>query len=398
MVSCELEDYEWLVSPAGQNQLDLAADRSPLPPSTVQTLKRKIGSQRSHLVLQQLELRRRARTKFSQSHRMFFTERLLEQSSEEHIAEHKARRFPSGARIADLCSGIGGDLMGLARRGRVVAIDRDPVAIRLARANCKAVGVTAAGFVVADAAHVDLSRFDAWHIDPDRRVGSGRSSRPELSDPGTDTLQRLLDQQPSAAMKLAPSAILPEQWKRIAELEWVGTRRECRQQIAFFGSLAANPGQHTATVLDHAGVAFSFSGTPDQEPDIDETVNSFIYEPHAALLASHLAGHFAMVNRLHAIAHGVAYFTSNCQISTPLAAGFEVLDVLPLDRKRLKQTLRARGIGQLEVKVRAAPVDPQVLARQLRGPGSQSATLLIASQNRRVIAVLAKRLSTDHAD
>jgi hypothetical protein len=373
--------------------LELAAGRFPLPPAAVQSLRQKIGNNRTRLVLQQLELRRRARPKFSHAQRMFFTERLLEQSSEELIAEYKARRFPAGARIADLCTGIGGDLMGLARHGRAVAIDRDPLAIRLARANCEAVGVAAAGFVVADAAQIDLSRFDAWHIDPDRRSGNGRSSRPELSDPGTETLERLLEQQPSAAMKLAPAAVLPEQWKQIAELEWVGTRRECRQQIAFFGSLARTPGRHAATVLDHAGVACSFSGTPDQEPEVDETAGSFVYEPHAALLASRLAGHFALESGLRALARGVAYFSSNRRLSTPLAAGFEVIEVIPLDRKRLKQTLRSKGIGRLEVKVRGVPIDPQVLTKELRGTGSESATILIASLNRRVTAVLARRLT-----
>ncbi len=392
MVSSELEDCAWLVSPAGQSQLELAADRSPLPPAAIRSLRQKIGNNRTHLVLEQLELRRRARPKFSQAQRMFFSERLLEQSTEDLIADYKARRFPAGARIADLCTGIGGDLMGLARRGWTVAIDRNPLAIRLARANCEAVGVAAAGFVMADATQTNLSRFDAWHIDPDRRSGGGRSSRPELSDPGTDALEKLLEQQPSAAMKLAPAAVLPEQWRQLAELEWVGTRRECRQQIAFFGSLARTPGRHTATVLDHAGVAFSFTGTPDQEPEVDETAGSFVYEPHAALLASHLAGHFAMEHGLRALARRVAYYTSNRRISTPLAAGFEVIDVLPLDRRRLKQTLRSKGIGQLEVKVRGVPIDPQVLAKQLRGPGSESATVLIASLKRGVTAVLAKRL------
>ena len=76
--------------------------------------------------LAQQDLRWRARAKFSRAMDMFFTRDGLEQSSSEPVARHRAGRLAAAAAeaasaagsgppvIADLCCGIGGDLIALA--------------------------------------------------------------------------------------------------------------------------------------------------------------------------------------------------------------------------------------------------------------------------------------------
>ncbi|MGH3867633.1 MAG: hypothetical protein ACRDQ4_16155 [Pseudonocardiaceae bacterium] len=59
----------------------------------------------------------------------------------EVIARHRARRFEGAARVADLCCGIGGDLLALAGRRDVLAVDRDPLHLRMATLNADAYGV-----------------------------------------------------------------------------------------------------------------------------------------------------------------------------------------------------------------------------------------------------------------
>ena len=73
-------------------------------------------------------------------------------------------------------------------------------------------------------------------------------------------------------------------------------------------------------------------------------------------------------------------------------AVFEVLDALPFDARRLKKMLRERRIGRLEVKKRGVPVDPQTVARDLRVPGDESATLLLTRREKAVVAILARRV------
>ena len=73
---------------------------------------------RGALVMEQAQLRKKAGQKFTRASRMFFTRRGLEQASGQRLAEYKASRFQSLENVADVCCGIGGDLLSLARRGQ----------------------------------------------------------------------------------------------------------------------------------------------------------------------------------------------------------------------------------------------------------------------------------------
>ncbi|MDQ1702094.1 MAG: hypothetical protein QOF57_1346, partial [Frankiaceae bacterium] len=91
----------------------------------------------------QAELRRRGRAKFSRADRMLFTRDGLEQASTEVVARHRAQRLAGLGRLADLCCGIGGDLVALAAGREVVAVDRDVTHLRLAEHNTQVYDVGA---------------------------------------------------------------------------------------------------------------------------------------------------------------------------------------------------------------------------------------------------------------
>jgi hypothetical protein len=56
-------------------------------------------------------------------------------------------------------------------------------------------------------------------------------------------------------------------------------------------------------------------------------------------------------------------------------SSYRVDEVLPFNLKRLKAVLRTRGVGRVVVKKRGSAIEPETLARQLRGPGRGSAVL-----------------------
>lgn len=93
-----------------------------------------------------------------------------------------------------------------------------------------------------------------------------------------------------------------------------------------------------------------------------------------------------------AIARGIAYWTLDKPIIDPALACFEVQEVLPFRTKQVKALLRARDIGQLEIKKRGVDHDPATVRRQLDLRGSRSATLLLAPLENRVTAILARRV------
>ncbi|MCA9211074.1 MAG: hypothetical protein KDA55_22095, partial [Planctomycetales bacterium] len=131
-------DYEWLIADEATELLGELAGQSATP-KIVARLRRRHSPSQVHLLLEQIELRRRARAKFSRAAELYFTRTLLEQATDDQIAAYKAARFPAddSSLIADLCCGIGGDTMSLAKRAPTVAVDRDPIATLLTAINTR---------------------------------------------------------------------------------------------------------------------------------------------------------------------------------------------------------------------------------------------------------------------
>lgn len=392
MAAAIIDDYRWLTSPDSLAYLARATTHTGSLVALAESLRGELTPQRAHLVLETVELRRRADSKFFLPDRMFFTRRLLEQATGCDIAAYKASRFPEQITIADLCCGIGGDLLALAGRGPCSAVDRDPIAVLLAEVNCRVYGRRDVTFHAADVAGYDLGGSGAWHLDPDRRAAGRRATHLDACDPGPQIISRLLDKCPHGAIKLAPAAdALPADWSE-AEREWIGSRDECRQQVVWFGGLARDPTLRTATLIDRSGRAHQVTGEPGTEAAWTRNVGSFVFEPHAAVLAAQLSGALAQRHELARFSSSDGYFTGDQPAATELLTPFEVDSILPFDTKRIKAALRSRRIGRLEIKHRAISLDVARLRQQLKVGGEVAATLLIAGAKPRAVAVLARRL------
>ncbi len=402
-----LDDYHWLVSPDACQWLDNAAGDHASLVALTQSLRAEIGPKRSHLVVAQVELRRRAREKFARADTMFFTRQLLEQATDDRISEYKAARFPENQEIADLCCGIGGDLLGLAGRGKITGVDREPIAVLFAEANCRVWERDGAEFEVADVNQFDVTGYKAWHLDPDRRsaeqaTGAGRVARRrrttkvEYQEPAVDSVNRLLESNPRAAIKLAPATKTPEPWAERAELEWIGSRGECRQQVAWFEDLARFPGQRSATAfVSGCPTPLTVHGTPNEEIAQSSAVGRYIFEPHAAVLAAGLSCVLAAQHDLSEVSEGIAYLTGDEVVDNPILSSFEITEVLPFDPKHLKKAIRERNIGNLEIKKRGVRVSPEQVRKEIRPKGDESATLLLLPVHGKVRAILAQRVGVD---
>jgi hypothetical protein len=393
-----LDEHHWLVSPSAERWLEIAAgtDEKSLVKLTL-SLRKDLGVKRTHLVIAQAELRRRAKVKFKQAGQMFFTRQLLEQATDEQVADYKAQRWPAEERLVDLCCGIGGDLMSLAHRGPVVGIDRDPVAAVLAAANCRLVRQTSAEVQLADACDQDVAGYASWHVDPDRRIEGRRSTRVEFHEPDLDALERLLARNPKAALKLAPATKLPDRWLEVAELEWIGNRGECRQQMVWFRDLARDPSKRSATVFV-AGQAEprTIRGDAGVETPTAEALGRYVFEPHAAVLAADLTGVLASQHSLQCVSPGIPYLTGDRNLTDPALSCFEVTEVLPLDPKHLREAIRERSIGILEVKKRGVKIDPEDVRTQIHPRGDNAATLIITPVKKKVVAILAQRVGSTY--
>ncbi|HEY2414192.1 MAG TPA: hypothetical protein VGI40_18255 [Pirellulaceae bacterium] len=387
-----LDNYRWLTSPDAEPWLALEADD---PLRLLARLRKDISAERAHLVAEQIDLRRRGCEKFRRADRMFFTKKGLEQATDDQLAAYKATRFPTGALVSDLCCGIGGDLVALCARGPVFGDDRDEMMSLVATANAQVHGFGSdkCSIVAADITTTDIPS-GPWHCDPDRRPTGRRATRGELFEPSIDVLDRLLGQNPNAAIKLAPATDVPAAWQEIAELQWLESRGECRQQVAWFGGLAKHPGRRAATIVPSNGQHRTVVGLADEMPPIADKIGRYLYEPAAAILAAKLTSELCRQHNVTGLSPAIAYLTSDTPIDDVALAAFEVLDLLPFDRKQLRAYCRQHNLGRLEIKKRGVELDPAKLRQEIVAPGDNAATILIAPYQHQTRAIIARRLTT----
>jgi hypothetical protein len=264
----------------------------------------------------------------------------------------------------------------------------------LAEANCRRNGLPDASLRVEDATRFELTEVAAWHADPDRRPEGHRTTTLELHTPDLQALQGMVARNRNGSIKLAPASVVPEDWEAEAELEWIGNRGECRQQVAWFGSLARTPGRRTATVFANGSdMPCTIHGEVGVEIPAALEVDRFVLEPHAVVLAAGLTGAVAAQHGLSSITPGIAYLTGPRSVSCPLLASFEVQEVLPFDLRRVRSVLRHRGIARLEVKKRGVSLSPEQVVSQLAVKGDEAGTLILMPTGKRVLAILCRRLA-----
>ncbi|MFH8607684.1 methyltransferase domain-containing protein [Streptomyces sp. NPDC018029] len=327
----------------------------------------------------QARLRRRAAAKFGaeDAARMFFTPNGVEQSTRASVAAHRATSFRDlGVRsLADLCCGIGGDAIALARAGiSVLAVDRDPLTCAVARANADALGLADLIEVrEADVTEVDTSAYDAVFVDPARRGGRGRIFDPEAYSPPLSWAIGAALEATLAALKIAPG-IPHEAIPAEAGAEWISDGGDVKEAVLWFGT--DTPASHRATLLPGGASLWTSLAAMLPDPEV-RPVGRYLYEPDGAVIRAHLVAEVAARVGGGLIDETIAYVTSDARHDTPYATAYEITDQLPFNVKKLKALLRERGVGILTVKKRGSAVEPEELRRKVKPQGKNAATVFL---------------------
>ncbi|MFD4524829.1 SAM-dependent methyltransferase [Streptomyces sp. NPDC058470] len=373
-----LASFATLLTPEGRALLDEVRGTDPAQELVVATrLRREHPAALVSAALGQARLRQRAAAKFGaeDAERMYFTPNGVEQSTRTTVATHRAQRLHAlGVRsVADLCSGIGGDAIALARAGiRVLAVDRDPLTVAVARANADALGLADLIEVrEADVTEVDVSAYEAVFVDPGRRGGRGRIFDPEAYSPPLSWAVGAASKAPLAALKIAPG-VPHEAIPAEAEAEWISDGGDVKEAVLWFGT---EPGLVRATLLPGPREVRG-RGLPD--PAV-RSLGRYLYEPDGAVIRAHLVAEVAEELDGGLVDETIAYITADEARTTPYAAGYEITDQLPFGVKKLKALLRERGVGVLTVKKRGSAVEPEELRRKVlpKAQGPNSATVFL---------------------
>ncbi|MBO0849478.1 MAG: class I SAM-dependent methyltransferase [Pseudonocardia sp.] len=400
------DELDLLTSPAGRELLRRLAGTEVSPDGELRlaaVLRREYPAELVTAALAQHELRLRAATKFTRAGRMFFTRDGLEQASAEAVATHRAARFAAtgAARVADLCCGIGGDLIALAGGAEEVrGMDRDPVHTRMATLNAAAYGVDrAVSMHRADVRDVDLSGVDAVFVDPARRAG-GRRLRTGDSEPPLDWCLALAARVRPVAIKAAPGldrAAVPAGW----EVEFVAEGRELKEAVLWSPAFADGAQTRAETRVETRATVLP--GPHQLLPAPGEPVpcrppGSYLVDPNPAVTRAGLVEELGRELGAWKIDSMIAFLSADRPPHTPFGRTLRVLDDGPWREKELAARLRAHRIGPLDIRRRGLAGDVAALRRRLRTTGDRPGVLVMTRVNDRPWALVCEPVQVVEAN
>jgi hypothetical protein len=342
----------------------------------------------------QQELRQAAAAKFSRAADMLFTRAGYEQASAEAVAAYRARRLRGAARVADLCCGIGGDLIALAVQADVLAVDMDAVHARLAVHNAAVYGHAGrVSALVSDVRDAVLSGLDAVFIDPARRsgpatasAGTARRFRAGASEPPLDWCAALAAQVPAVCIKAAPGIpgeLVPPGW----EAEFIAEGRDLKEAVLWSPVLAAAPpagrsGLRRATILLSARTtadaqAVTLTARPGDPVQVTEP-GEYLLDPNPAVTRAGLVEDLAReLGGAAKIDHQIAFLTLARDVRTPFARTLRVVESAPWNERQFARRLRELGIGAVDIRRRGLAGDVDQIRRRLKLAGPGRATVVI---------------------
>jgi THUMP domain-like len=317
-------------------------------------------------------LRRRAAEKLGElgASGWLFTDEALQQATAAAVALHRAHRL-AGRVVHDATCSIGTEMAALGRCAvPAVGSDIDPVRLAMARHN---LGETA-GLCRADALH-PVTRDAVVLVDPARRRSGQRRFKPDDYQPG---LRQVMDCYSGSSggglvVKCAPGIDF-DGVARLGfdgEIEVTSYRGSVREACLWSAGLAEPGVRRRANILD--------SGEQITDADPDDCpvrpAGRWIIDPDGAVVRAGLVRHYAARHGLWQLDPAIAYLSGD-RLPQGIR-GFEVLEQLAFDERRLRQALSARDCGALEILVRGVGVDPDALRRQLRPRGGQPLSVVI---------------------
>lgn len=326
-------------------------------------LRRQFNQQEAAAIFDQAVLRQQAHAKFAHPEQMLLVEEALQQASSLTVATYRARRFVPFGMVAELGCGIGADTIALASAGcRVLAFERDPVRAEIARHNVAAMGYAQQVAIhTADWTTIPF-HADALFADPARRVAGKRVFALEAMEPPLSAILALQPRIHHIAVKVAPG-IERETVPDDASVEWIAEGGDVKEALLLFGALRSAAAT-CATILP---AAVSLTSDAPQRSHPPRLPGAWIIEPDGAVIRAGLVRHLAALLGADQLDETIAYLTSDEPPEhSPLARVWPVMRHGPFNLKELNRWLRDDPAGEVIVKKRGSPIEPDSFGKRLK--------------------------------
>ena len=374
----------------------------------------------------------------------------LEQSTAQDIGRWKANLWPrgndatvdttesatgEGAKVHDLCCGMGGDSFYLPASLQLTGVDLDENRLAMYSHNMQAFGKNA-GTICADVRQVahendakmpasaGMTKTDYFTIDPARRAIEGENQR-DLKNL-TPTLEEVIEisRHYRGGMAKLPPGYPPAEIPDGTEILYLGGHSDCRECLVLFGELAKHPDTVRAVIVGKAGETLAeWTRRRDRsletlDDDLQEKldrndslegkdrtyrtatsrsdlplgeIGKYIAEPAPVLIRSHLFNAAALAHdpNAHLISEGIAYVSSDKPLPAPGFSCYEVLAHTEIATGAVRSMLKEHDIGKITLKLRGVKLDPDVETKRLKPKGKSSAILFYTRARGEKVAILA---------
>ena len=394
----DLAVFRALLTPSGQAVLQEALALEPREVDFLghfTSLRRRYPEALARAALEIAILRREATSKFPFAERMYFTRPALEQATDYRVSTYRAQRFRPYERLVDLGCSIGGDTLPLAVLAPTLGVDLDPLRLVMAQANLAALGLEQhVGFIQADLTSVlptSKSTKTGLFFDPARRAGGRRIYSVRDYQPPLEKVQEWRVHHPALGVKISPGVKLDELNAYQGEIEFISLHGDLKEAVLWFGPLMTAHRRATVLPGPYTMVAEPVPGNRTAlPPDLPlSEPRAYLYEPDASVLRAGLVKTLGQQLGAAQMDPDIAYLTADRLVATPFGRAWQVEDWFPFGLKRLRAALRERNVGQVVVKKRGSPLQPEALIHDLRLSGDQQRLIFLTHLRGRPIVVLA---------
>jgi hypothetical protein len=344
--------------------------------NNISRLARQFGDEAASWAFNQWSLREKARRKFADPAPLLFTTDGLEQASHSAVATYHAGLYPEGVAVADLCCGIGSDLLALAKRGPAIGFEIDAETAEYAAHNAPTAVVRREDSLAAE------WDFEHAFADPSRRTGGRRTLDPSAFLPSPIDLAERMRRLKFGVVKLSP--MLNDSYLQDISptIRFVSFGWECREALALIGGIDGGVTAvkvETGEILVSGGIANS----------VDEPAK-FIYEADPAAIRAHCLPPLCERMDAQLLGDSNGYLTGENQESNSWLRSFEVSESGAFDPKRVKSALKTSG-GLAEITSRAA-VDIDEIRGKVSTGAKGEMTLMLYPVGKSIRFAIVKRV------
>ncbi|MEE4195621.1 MAG: class I SAM-dependent methyltransferase [Anaerolineae bacterium] len=389
-----LAGVEFLISEPAQTALSWLAGEDLSPEQhlrLISSLREIFSLQESGWLLDQARLRQKAVEKFEHAEFCLFLDEALQQASSLALSGYHVQQLIGFSPVADLGAGIGADSIALAKAGcQVMAVELDPIRAKLLEHNVKVSSVERQVEILQTDWTMVKFKVNAAFIDPARRTAGKRVFTLDTMVPPISAILELQQQVPNLLVKVAPG-IDHVEVPRDTEVEFVSLNGEMKEALLRFGALRRGLAR-CATLLP-SGVQLTAETAADPDLAIGEA-RRFLLEPDPAVIRAGLVRPLGQLLHASMLNADIAYLTADESVETPFARGWQVLRQGGFHLKTLNQWLRELEAGEVVIKKRGSPIEPDSFQKRLKtAPGGRKLTVFFTMCQERPWMVLGEEVS-----